>query len=201
MLDSSTEKKAFFYSTGNVAVTTAGVAYKLSTVTEGAGRSQRVGDELNVRSLSIRYSIQVGATGLLAAADQFNSVRLIVLRWAQDDGAYVPSTANILQSGSATAVLNEHYNFDGRNLYKVIYDKTHVVFNSPVWNGSTTTWQHGYGANFASDTLEIPLNSKISFDIDGTSAIGHYYLLAVSDSAFSPNPSLEFTTRLDFLDS
>jgi len=201
MIEAKIERKAFAFSTGFIAVTTAGTTTRLTGIASGSGRVQRVGDLVTVKKLSFRYVVQVGATGLIAAADQYNTVRVIVFRWLEDDGAVAPVTSNILSGLASSNVTLQNYNYDDKQLYQVLHDKTHVVFNTPIWNGSAAQWQHGVEGTFVTpETVEYKMNSPIEFDFDNIQGTGHLYVLLVSDSAFTPNPSIEFVAEVEYLD-
>jgi hypothetical protein len=202
LINSQVELKSFFNTTGFTPISTVGSILKLSSVPQGATQAQRVGDDLKTKVLRFRYNIQVGATGLIAAADEFNTVRVIIFRWLEDDGGYIPTVGNILQASSSTNVSLQLYNFDDSDLYKILYDSAHVVYNTPMWNGAAVTWFHGVGANYVTPhTHSLQLgNRTIHYNIGGLSAKGSLYVLLVSDSAFAPNPSVEFTSALEYFD-
>lgn len=200
------EHKAFLYDSTATAVTTAGIIKPLSDIATGAGYNLRAGDQLTVTSLSFKYDIQVGAVGLIAAADQYNSVRVIVFKWYNDSGLGAPATANIITA--ATDPVNAMYDFDGRHLYKVIYDRTHTVFNTPNWNGTAAApyWSSGIQAHYDCPKVITVSGKKlgkktISYDIGTTDGVGKYYALFISDSAFTPNPTIDFNSEMIFTDS
>lgn len=201
LISATIEHKAFAATTSSITVPTSGVVTRMSGIPSGPGRLQRVGDQVTLKKITFRYLIQVGATGLIAAADQYNTVRVILFRWNEDDGAAAPVTSNVLNGSVSSNVTLWNFNYDDRQLYHVLYDKTHVVFNTPVWNGSAVTWSHGVGGTFVSpNTISMPLASKIEFDFDAIPGTGHIYSLLISDSAFAPNPTCELVTEIEYLD-
>jgi hypothetical protein len=200
MITAKIERKCWNYSTGPVSVTTTGTFYKLSSVPQDVTDDGRVGDAIHMSHMELRYSITVGATGLIAAADEFNTVRLLIFKWLEDDGLTVPTTALIL-STIGTAGTNRMHSYDTRHLYKVYYDKQHVVYNTPYWNGAAVAWAHGVGANFATPTAtRLPVSGPLVFDADQIVGQGHIYALLISDSAFTPNPTMEVVTALVYDD-
>jgi hypothetical protein len=201
MISASLERKSFYTTTGSVAVTTAGTLYCLSSIAQGHADTQRVGDELHKKTLEFMYHITVGATGLIAAADQYNTVRLVIFIWHEDNGLAAPTPALILQLASATSPTSALSNYDTKHLYKILSDEQHVVYNTPIWNGAAPIWYHGPGANFAPiRPRKIALSGSIEFDADTVVGEGHVYALVISDSAFTPNPTIELNTRLDYDD-
>lgn len=201
MLSATLEQKAFFQSTGVVSATTAGAVYSLSNVAQGVTHIDRVGDQLSKKNLQLMYSITAGATGLIAAADEFNTVRVIIFTWREDDGLTAPTPGLVLQLGVATANTNALHNYDTRHDYSVVYDHQHIVYNSPLYNGSAVAWHHGVGSNFALvRPVTFKLSGKINFDADTTFGTDKLYALVISDSAFTPDPTIEINTRLLFED-
>jgi hypothetical protein len=201
MIAAEVETKAFDTTSNSFTVSTAGSVLKLTTVTQGATQVTRVGDRLKKKLLSFKYSIQVGATGLIAAADQYNTVRVIIFQWHMDDGLAAPVVANILTSTPTNKSL-AMYNYDTDHDYKILYDRSHVVYNTPIWNGAAVQWNHGDGGTFCNDKVQnIALKGDIEFDAGSSFGTGHLYALFISDSAFAPNPSCEFVSRLLFEDS
>jgi len=201
MMRAEIEVKAFDTTTNSFTVSTAGSVAKLTTVTQGVTRQTRVGDRLKKKQLAFKYSVQVGATGLIAAADQYNTVRVIIFMWTQDDGLAAPVVANILTTTPTNKSL-AMYNYDTDHDYKILYDRSHVVYNTPLWNGAAVQWNHGDGGTFCNDrVMTIDLKGDIEFDADSSFGTGHIYALFISDSAFAPNPTCEFVSRLLFEDS
>lgn len=202
MIDSVTEEKAWYFTSGTVNVTTAGTCTKISSVGQGVADNDRNGDVLRKKMISFMYTITVGAAGLIAAADIFNTVRVIIFEWLNDDYATVPTPQNVIENSAVTVKTIALQNWDTKHLYKVLYDRSHVVFNSPIWNGAAVTWQHGVGGTFQTAVpVNIPLKSKVEFDANGQTGKGHLYVLLISDSAFTPNPTIEFSSRLLFEDA
>jgi hypothetical protein len=186
-------------------VSTAGTMYPLSKVPQGVGRSERVGDRAKAVSLTFKYTITVGAPGLVAGADQYNTVRVVVFKWLLDDAVAAPVTGNILDVISSDTVTNQLYNFDARADFRILYDKTHIVFSTPVYTGAATRWDHGVDGTF---TCEKPIvlgqgmgGPDLDWEGNGLTGQGMYYVLLVSDSAFTPNPTCEAGFQLHYKDA
>jgi len=202
MMLAQTEVKAFAYTTGTVNPGGTGNVYALTRVVQGVTDNNRIGDNLVKKELMVMYTITVGATGLVAAADQYNTVRVILFTWHEDDGGFNPTQALILDDVGVTPTTVAHYLYDTAFTYKILYDKSHVVFNTPVWNGSALTWTHGVGGTYQTpEPIRVPLKGKIDFASNTNFGRGHVYALILSDSAFSPNPSVVLTSRLLFTDA
>lgn len=199
MIESRLERKYGTFDTTNYNVPLAGSFTKLTPMAQGVGQSARVGDEVTLKSLRFRYTITVGAPGLVAAADQYNVVRVCIFKYLQDDGLASPNN-NILSAASSNNTLNP-INPDYKDEYIILYDKSHVVYNSPIWNGSAVSWQHGVGGTYTTpDAIHIPLKGKVHYQQGATTGVGHIYLCAWSDSAFTPNPTLELVSVVEYDD-
>lgn len=204
MLASEIETKSGLVGYGVTAATTTGTFYRMTGVSNGVTSTTRIGDELTLKKFQFRYTVQVGAVGLIAAADQYNTVRVIFFKWLGDDAVNPPLVASLLATGASANLTLAPYNYDQRALYSILYDKTHVVFNTPVWNGSAVLWAHGPSSNFTSpDLMSLPAGrlGKIDFHNNLVSGTGHVYALIVSDSAFAPNPTTELVAEFLFTDA
>jgi hypothetical protein len=200
MLRSELEVKATIITTGAITVSTTGVLTKMTPIANGIGPAARIGDEAHLRRLRFRYSVTVGATGLLAAADQFNTVRIILFKYLIDDTT-APVTGGILTSTVTGNLTLAPYNLDQRDEYKIYYDKSVVVYNTPNWNGTAITWNHGVGGTVVSGEIEIPIKGKIQYNNGTVLGTGNIYCLLVSDSAFAPNPTCELVSAIEYTDA
>lgn len=184
------------------AVTTAGGLFSLSDLVQGVTDAQRVGDSAALAHLDLMYSIEVGSAGLIAAADQFNTVRVILFQWKESDGLTAPTAAIILDAATSGTTTDRIINNDDPQLFRVIYDQQHVVFNTPIWNGAAVIWYHGVGAHFALKApIRIPLKGKITFDSGTSYGYNKIWALVCSDSAFAPNPTIDIGWQLCFTDA
>lgn len=204
MLSSRIEEKCCYATTTNTGVTTTGTLTRMSGVAQGVGQSSRIGDEITLRKFVFAFTATVGATGLVAAADQYNVVRLMVFRYLTDDTVAPPVVANILNTSTTSNLTLASLNFDNRENFKVLYDENIVLYNTPVYSSSTAApaWYHGVGGTLSHKRIEVPLRGKIDFDTSaGVSGNGHVYTLLVSDSAFSPNPTCEVVSSTIYTDA
>jgi len=200
MLSNVPEVKAYLYdTTQNVA--TGGTNTRISGMAQGLTTTNRIGDCIRRREIGFMYTITVGAAGVLAAADIYNTVRVVIFSWLVDD-TVAPTVDQILDTSLATANTISLPNNDTAHLYKIHYDMSHVVFNTPIWNGAAVTWQHGVGGTYQTPKpVRIPLKGIIDYNNTAVSGKNNLYVLLISDSAFAPNPTIEFSSRLLFQDS
>lgn len=158
----------------------AGSIVSLSDVAQGDTDNTRNGDSLFASSLGMRYH--------WVGADAYNTMRLIIFQWNQDD---VPSVGDILLDVGVVSSCTENYNTDQASHYKIMYD--HTITATQAVTGQ------GYSGPFMAKKLRVP-RSKIQFNGGGTVGTGKIYYLALSDSAAASHPSLLFTSRLNYRD-
>jgi hypothetical protein len=202
MVESKEEPKFFPGNAIALAVTTAGVLGSMMTVATGTSDSTRIGDLIFPKWVEFMYSIEVGTAGVIAAADQFNTVRVILFIWNESDGLTAPTAAILLDAATGGVTTDMIVNHDDPQLFRVIYDRQHVVHNTPLWNGAAVQWNHGVDAHFALDApLRIPLKHPVEFDSATTYGSHKLYYLVCSDSAFAPNPTIDLGWQVCFTDS
>jgi len=204
MISKSAEEKSFTATIAlSTVVTTGGVVVPLTAMSQGVTVTTRVGDRVRVKKMQIKYTIVVGATGVIAGADAYNVLRVIVFKWKVSNAITAPTTGNILDAASSATVTNQAYNHDGRGDYHICYDKSHRVFNTPVYNGAAISWQHGDNSAVNTDVITLGSLGKreIAYESNTTTGDGLYFALVVSDSAFLPDPTIEFCSILSFSDS
>lgn len=160
-------------------VNSTGSLLKISTIPQGTGDSNRIGDQAEVFKISIRGAVQN------SSADLTNSTRLIIFRWEQDDSSAAPAAVtDILQTASPYSP----YNRDNLRAKKfiVLYDKLYV-----------TSLQGPAGIAIAKD---IAVNFKLKFQGSGNTGNSMIYTAQVSDSSAIPDPALAFVARVWYHD-
>jgi len=201
MLNSKLELKYAYATTSSSTVSTAGQLTRLTSIAQGIGQSARAGDEVSLKTITWRWTATVGAAGLIAAADQFNVIRAIVFRYHLDDAIAAPTVAQILNTSTSTNLTIAPLNFDNVEEYTILKDENIVLYNTPIWNGSAVTWQHGVGGTLSGSQAPISLKGKIAFSNAGVNGANHVYVLFVSDSAFAPNPLIELVSTVTYTDA
>lgn len=189
-------------------ISNAGTLTSYTTFAQGLQAYARVGDQIRVKKIQFKYKIIAPTGGLLTAADAYDTVRVILFRWWGDDSADVPTVAQILGvslNAAHTDITVYNYNKDLAEKYHIFYDKTHVVFNAPVWNGSAVAVEPGPGHVYASDVLEFGPGAfgkpEINYDSGVNTGMGNIYSLIVSDSSFVPHPAFVGSVMTSFVDS
>jgi hypothetical protein len=189
-------------------ISNAGTITSYTTFAQGRQAYARVGDRIEIQELQFKYKITAPVGGLLTAADAYDTVRVIVFRWWADDSADVPTVAQILGvslNAAHTDITTYNYNRDLAEKYKILYDKTHVVYNAPIWDGTAVRTEPGPGHVFASDTIRFPKgrlgNPQINYDSGVNTGWGNVYTLVVSDSVFTPHPAFVCSMLTEFHDA
>lgn len=201
MISARMEPKFSYGTTGATGVTTSGILTRMTGMAQAIGQSARTGDEVNLKSFQFSYTATVGATGLVAAADQYNVVRLILFRYHLDDAIAVPVVASVISTSVTSNLTIAPLNRDNSEQYTILYDENIVLYNTPIWNGSATAWYHGVGGTLSYRSPVIQLKGKIQYSNAGVNGEGHVYALLVSDSAFTPNPVVEVVSTVVYTDA
>lgn len=189
-------------------ISNTGTVTSYTTFAPGLQAYARVGDQIEIKAIEVKYKITAPIGGLLTAADAYDTVRVIFFRWFADDTADVPGLSSILvvpinAAHSDATVYN--YNRDKIEKFKILYDKTIVVYNAPIWDGSAARIEPGPGHVFASKSITFNSGQigdpHIDYVAGANTGWGNIYSLVVSDSAFSPHPAFVCSVQTDFTDS
>lgn len=203
ILGSKIESKYFISGYQNT-VSNAGTVVDLSLIGQGVGSAERTGDKVNLSRVSLIYQVNCSTGGAFASADAYNALRLILFRWKDDSGNYFPTVADILSLPAAHGdlVMAAYFLDQGENFH-IVYDKVVTVFNSPVYTGTGVNVEAGANHSWCSGMMEVSnLGPRvIEFEGAGTTGSGKLFMLAVSDSTFTPHPNLTLTTQLKYTDA
>jgi len=167
------------------------VITSLSDIAQGDTDITRNGDRLNINRLELRYILKVNSSNLIPA----NIIRVIVFQWLPNDGSVAPLVSNILTpdgfSGTYT-VLSGH-NHDGRDMYRIIYDQSHVVV------GTSTIYATSSGI-YADKVVSIASAIKhFQFNGSTTNATNKLFVLFLTDATVNV-PFIYWNTKLYFRD-
>lgn len=95
----------------------------------GLTDSTRVGDEIYLSKVMLDYTIeqpQPIAAGVPAFSDkEAHVLRFIVFQWF---GNALPTAPDILQNVNVGDAINSDYFHDFKGLFKILYDKLHIVY-------------------------------------------------------------------------
>jgi len=164
-----------------------GTLFPLSLVPQGDSQSTRVGDFIQPLRMLFNFTLYT------VNSDIVTTIRLVFFRWVPSTALVFPLLANILESPVSGNVLS-HYNFQTQDNYQILAERQYQASGITV---APTTH-----SNFGATGMEIPLgvNTELEYTIGATTASNHLYLLAISDSALTPFPLLNFVHRLYYED-
>lgn len=142
--------------------------------------SNRIGDEIYLRSLRFHYNV--------ICTDVTNLIRVMLFQWHSDD---VPAVSDILEdTGSATGLVLASVRHDQKPDYTVIYDQTHSLDTT----GHVTAIRNLF--------FTKGFKRKVQF-IGGstTTSISNVWVLAVSDSVVPTDPTISYAFQARYNDS
>lgn len=179
---------------------------RLTAIPQGDQENERVGEEVVLRSLKLRYTVHSADSSLVLGPDDYNLVRVIVFQWRNRDTVDVPSQSTLLRTagpmtGFIDYVVSPH-NKDSTEMYKILYDKRHLLTNDAVYDGTSVSLVRGAGS-VKHATVNIPLKKirrHLKFSTDSNAAVGHLYIALISDSSITPHPTGDFTWEIAYKD-
>lgn len=184
----SLEKKLHDYQLAPVTVGWSGpTPYNLSSIFQGDQSSERTGRVITPTRLDFSYTVAAAAT------DAYNTFRVIIFQWKQEDLTAYPVSGNIFQYNSSTSAPLSHVPFiNNEKKIKVLHDRL-----------ITVTPSGGYRAVSVRGTIGRKKLLKIDYQLGNVdTGYGNIYLAVVSDSQVSPDhPLFSFTSRLRFEDA
>jgi len=179
-------------------VTTTGTVFWMSNLGTGAQYNERKGNRVLLRELSISLTAVAG--------DLYNNVRFICFVWYPDDNVDVPTVASVLDTSTSADVYPPQYllNWQLRKKYRILFERRLYVENFTFYNGSAPVYNGGSGSGrmFAQADVKMKLHHEIVFNgVANNHGEGQIYMIVVSDSAVTPNPSYSWAHRFLFTDA
>ncbi len=177
IIKSMSETKFHDTIVGNFSADNAGVVSEISDIAVGSGVTDREGNRVYVKSISLHIE--------LISADATQYVRFMLVNDRRPDGTTNPVIGQILQD---TGVNINISNLAWTRRFSYVLNKV-VSFSD--------SGTRSYSAMF-----NIPINKTMGF---GSSTTGDYaqnslWFVVISDSAASAHPSCRITTRIKFKD-
>lgn len=178
-------KETKYLLTSNVPATVpaAGVFHKLSNIAQGVTDSQRIGDAICINKLHLKYTVWAG--------DATNLIRVIVFQWKDNDST-APTLPDILTQAGGTPGYEYYGSYVHDNLgnkFNVLYDK---LIGMNLASGAPKSVNKNMNMKY--------FKKEIEFVAGGGNGFNHIYMLAISDSAASTHPSLQFSSYLTYTD-
>lgn len=143
-----------------------------STISVGPAFDQRIGMDIKVTSLQLRYTVTFN--------DPINFMRVILFRWFDDD---VPTISDVLESNVPYSALAIN-TLTGKKM-QVLHTNLIALSEGSVPN---TVQEEYFSGNY-----------HCSWDKTINPDHGHFYLYAITDSSVS-GPNLKFYSRVRFTD-
>lgn len=209
-LGNQIETKMFNGGYGNDSnVNTNGSIHDLSIITTGVAQGTRVSNMIQLKKLIFNAYITQGQSSFLSS-DAFQNVRIILFRWREDSSVATPVLSDIIDtvSNATNYGVSMPYNYNTRQKYEVIWDKTVMVYPEPEYNGSTLEFTvAGPGACkiIRKQLFGKKLGAKHIKYNDNASVSGHgynkLYALFMSDSLLSPHADVRFNSQVYYEDA
>jgi len=166
----------------------------------GDAVNQRIGSDIILKSLEVRYNWSYG--------DQMNTARMVIVQFTGQnaDGSY-PTTPTTptgavntifkpdLLGGLAAAPYNQFFNSQQRSEYRILYDKTFSMGANSVSSGNG----HVLITDFPIKKLHFFQDSN-DINLPGLTE-GLIVMYHCSDSAVMPHPLLQCSFKLNYTDS
>jgi hypothetical protein len=197
------ETKFAILDNSSSSVLSTGTLVDLSTIGQGVTRDDRIGDRLLLRKLVWRAKIVAATGGLLASADPYDTVRVILFRWWDDSSSNAPIVADILKLGaSGTDYTVAANNMDVSETYTLLSDDVYVVYNETYYNGSAAAVGPGPGhVAMVKKTISKVGDKHMQFNNNTNTGFGHVYVLFISDSGFTPHPTISYSMLVEYEDA
>jgi len=163
-----------------------GIVQSLFAPAQGVSVTNRLGDVCFLRGMVINYTINA------ANADVVSSCRIILFQWKPNANLLAPTVSSILQL--ATDNIYAMYDWNFSDQYVILYDKLHS------FSGTSTAPTASSNQNWAGEISLSRASKKVNFAVSAVTGSNEIYLLAISDSAVIPFPTLTFKSRVMFED-
>lgn len=175
-----TENKYYDKEVVPAEVYTTGTFTVLSGVARGDGPSDRDGDSARFKHIDLRARI------IPDVDDAYNLLRIIIFKYKGQQGQ-TPTLSDILENN--TYPVTSHFNFDNRNLFKILYDRV-VPVNLEANGPQFINWKKKINVK----TMYSASTGGAASTVDG----GLWALMISTEGTATEAPQVGFTTRLTF---
>jgi hypothetical protein len=164
-------------------ITITGYINQVNAVPEGVAASQRSGDVI----LQIYLDVIMNLTA--ENADIYSTTRFLIIRWKPNNFEHTPTVSDLFQNLGSDAVYST-FRWAYRADFQVLYDE----FIAQAGTATNPTNSGNITKHFRLKLGGI----KQQFFNDSTYSTNSLWVVAVSDSAITPSPLLNITTRFVF---
>jgi len=173
------EIKSKDYSAINLS-STSPIMTQISSISVGTSISTRIGDQVRINHLNIRY--------LITLADTTNVVRLIFFQW-KIDNTTAPTDSDIYAVTGSQETTSQYNHYAEETNMKVLWDSGALLL-------STNRPQISGVLNFTNTLLSL-----LTYNAGSSSTgLNQIYYCFTTDSVAAPSPNLQMDTRVYFTD-
>jgi len=163
----------------SVAASSAPSFVDVATIGQGVTSGTRNGDTIKLKHLRISLACIV--------ADATNLVRVVIFRWKMNNTSDVPSPSEIFQDPTATTrILLSPFVVTKPSRFTILLDK--------LYNLDSLAHPQ------IIDTINMRMNSLVSFDTGTSTGRDHIYLCFMSDSTAIAHPAFSYESMILFHD-
>lgn len=164
-------------------------ANSLCAIAQGDGESNRDGRQVTLKSLHVKGNIKhLGTDG--------STVRILIVQDTQTNGAQMNGKDLILDTTDTSARPFGFRNLEKVSRFKVLYDQTFSMNQTPLYNGTTIL---GSSTRFFKTNITLPavkVNYKATTASVSSITDNSFHILAVSSDV---NDALEYNCRVRFM--
>jgi len=160
---------------------------------KGGAKDERIGDEIEVKSLNIRYNLNVSET------DNFDTMRVIFVQWIPSNALGelpVNSDPMLFENNIGDYPILWPFNTQSASSYKVLFDKVYNLNENGIAQMHENILILGKDLRVKKLKFQTDDGTQLP-QLDSGLIIGY----VCSDSSASPNPRMDCTIKLNFTDS
>lgn len=173
-------------SSQNASIDTVGsiLSLGLDGLPQGTTMNNRLGNEITLKSVHIRGTVFPG--------EATNTVRLLLVQWLSETASLTVVNNVLFNNATAGFDVYSMYAKEYSGKFNILWDRSFAVSNAAAPN---IIYNHIVNRKMIKT---IRYNSQV---VGNLVTKGALFLIALSDSAAFPHPTISFSTRITFTDS
>jgi len=172
---------------GGTAVTTGATTDMTSFIAQGNDDSSRVGDNIMLRDVEIRYTVKLNPS--FTYNNGGVNVRTLVVQWFEDTTISPLTMDLVLFTAFGAPLYLAPYLHDRDKSFKVLYDEVVTLSTQSPYNASRVV-------------QVFPTRKHCDYVSNGTTGRNHIYVMQCSDvTSTSYPPIVSVLTRINYVDS